>query len=115
MLSSVLPIEFVFSFNHIMAILICVRAKPFIFFPLDDLLFVILDGYMRNINIFSFLKKCISAAKSLGFEKSPLAYLVLKSRKCLIPSAISRGVSYASAGAGILDSTVSSDQCSSTL
>ena len=47
------------------------------------------------------------AAKNLGFEKSPLAYLVLKARNYLIPSAISTGVSYASAGAGILDSTVS--------
>ncbi|GJM97406.1 hypothetical protein PR202_ga14330 [Eleusine coracana subsp. coracana] len=44
-------------------------------------------------------------AKTLGFDKSPLAYLVLKARDYLIPSAITRGVSYASAGAGILDST----------
>ncbi|XP_062178430.1 GDSL esterase/lipase At1g71691-like [Phragmites australis] len=44
-------------------------------------------------------------AKTLGFDKSPLAYLVLKERNNLIPSAITRGVSYASAGAGILDST----------
>ncbi|KAL6873557.1 hypothetical protein ACP4OV_013639 [Aristida adscensionis] len=44
-------------------------------------------------------------AKTLGFEKSPLAYMVLKARKNLIPSAITRGVSYASAGAGILDAT----------
>ncbi|OEL18701.1 GDSL esterase/lipase [Dichanthelium oligosanthes] len=44
-------------------------------------------------------------AKTLGFEKSPLAYLVLKAHNKLIPSAITRGVSYASAGAGILDST----------
>uniref|UniRef100_A0ACD6ABE9 Uncharacterized protein n=1 Tax=Avena sativa TaxID=4498 RepID=A0ACD6ABE9_AVESA len=44
-------------------------------------------------------------AKNLGFERSPLAYLVLKSRNYLIPSALTRGVSYASAGAGILDST----------
>ncbi|CAN6206639.1 unnamed protein product [Urochloa humidicola] len=44
-------------------------------------------------------------ARNLGFEKSPLAYLVLKARNYLIPSAITRGVSYASAGAGILDST----------
>ncbi|KAG0516274.1 hypothetical protein BDA96_10G348000 [Sorghum bicolor] len=44
-------------------------------------------------------------AKNLGFEKSPLAYLVLKARNYLIPSAITRGVSYASAGSGILDST----------
>ncbi|TVU07553.1 hypothetical protein EJB05_40914 [Eragrostis curvula] len=44
-------------------------------------------------------------AKNLGFEKSPLAYLVLKARNYMIPSAITRGVSYASAGAGILDST----------
>ncbi|KAL6603433.1 hypothetical protein ACP70R_043794 [Stipagrostis hirtigluma subsp. patula] len=44
-------------------------------------------------------------AKTLGFDKSPLAYLVLKARNYLIPSAITRGVSYASAGAGILDST----------
>jgi hypothetical protein len=33
------------------------------------------------------------AAKTLGFDKSPLAYLVLKSRNYLIPSAITRGVS----------------------
>ncbi|CAM0908662.1 unnamed protein product [Alopecurus aequalis] len=44
-------------------------------------------------------------AKNLGFERSPLAYLALKSRNYLIPSALTRGVSYASAGAGILDST----------
>ncbi|TVU07551.1 hypothetical protein EJB05_40912 [Eragrostis curvula] len=44
-------------------------------------------------------------AKHLGFDKSPVAYLVLKARNYLIPSAITRGVSYASAGAGILDST----------
>jgi len=47
------------------------------------------------------------AAKALGFKKSPLAYLELKAKNKLIPSAITRGVSYASAGAGILDSTVS--------
>lgn len=51
------------------------------------------------------------AAQALGFKKSPLAYLELKARKMLIPSAVTRGVSYASAGAGILDSTVSSDPC----
>jgi len=44
-------------------------------------------------------------AKNLGFQRSPVAYLVLKSRNYLIPSALTRGVSYASAGAGILDST----------
>ncbi|CAN6215579.1 unnamed protein product [Urochloa humidicola] len=44
-------------------------------------------------------------AQSLGFEKSPLAYFVLKAHNKLIPSAIIRGVSYASAGSGILDST----------
>ncbi|XP_037468683.1 GDSL esterase/lipase At4g28780-like [Triticum dicoccoides] len=44
-------------------------------------------------------------ARQLGFERSPLAYLVLKSRNYLIPSALTRGVSYASAGSGILDST----------
>ncbi|XP_066372687.1 GDSL esterase/lipase At1g71691-like [Miscanthus floridulus] len=44
-------------------------------------------------------------AKALGFKKSPLAYLELKAQNKLIPSAITRGVSYASAGAGILDST----------
>ena len=49
----------------------------------------------------------MDAARQLGFERSPLAYLVLKSRNYLIPSALTRGVSYASAGAGILDSTVS--------
>uniref|UniRef100_A0ACD5UIJ2 Uncharacterized protein n=1 Tax=Avena sativa TaxID=4498 RepID=A0ACD5UIJ2_AVESA len=38
-------------------------------------------------------------------DRSPVAYLVLKSRNYLIPSALTRGVSYASAGAGILDST----------
>ncbi|KAM3298249.1 hypothetical protein ACQJBY_039954 [Aegilops geniculata] len=47
----------------------------------------------------------MDAARYLGFEKSPLAYLVLKSRNYLVPSALTRGVSYASAGAGILDST----------
>ena len=42
-----------------------------------------------------------------SIKKSPLAYLELKAHNKLIPSAITRGVSYASAGAGILDSTVS--------
>ncbi|TVU07550.1 hypothetical protein EJB05_40911 [Eragrostis curvula] len=44
-------------------------------------------------------------AQALGFPKSPLACLELKARNYLIPSAINRGVSYASAGSGILDST----------
>ncbi|KAL6603436.1 hypothetical protein ACP70R_043797 [Stipagrostis hirtigluma subsp. patula] len=44
-------------------------------------------------------------AKTLGFEKSPMAYLALKARNFLAPGALSTGVSYASAGAGILDST----------
>ncbi|XP_051199410.1 GDSL esterase/lipase At1g71691 [Lolium perenne] len=55
--------------------------------------------FSNGYNIADFI------AKNLGFEKSPLAYLVLKSRNYLIPSALTRGVSYASAGAGILDST----------
>jgi hypothetical protein len=54
------------------------------------------------------------AAKTLGFKKSPLAYLELKAQNKLIPSAITRGVSYASAGAGILDSTVSETDDSSS-
>ncbi|KAL6603434.1 hypothetical protein ACP70R_043795 [Stipagrostis hirtigluma subsp. patula] len=37
-------------------------------------------------------------AKTLGFEKSPMAYLALKARNVLAPGALSRGVSYASAG-----------------
>ncbi|TVU07554.1 hypothetical protein EJB05_40915, partial [Eragrostis curvula] len=44
-------------------------------------------------------------AKTLGFERSPMAYLALKAHNFLIPRAFIRGVSYASAGAGILDST----------
>uniref|UniRef100_A0A0E0LFT7 GDSL esterase/lipase n=1 Tax=Oryza punctata TaxID=4537 RepID=A0A0E0LFT7_ORYPU len=44
-------------------------------------------------------------AKNLGFDKSPPAYLVLKARSYLVPAALLMGVSYASAGAGILDST----------
>ncbi|KAL5225184.1 hypothetical protein ABZP36_011823 [Zizania latifolia] len=44
-------------------------------------------------------------AKNLGFDKSPPAYLMLKARNRLIPTALTLGVSYASAGAGILDST----------
>ncbi|KAM0879750.1 hypothetical protein ACQ4PT_034026 [Festuca glaucescens] len=55
--------------------------------------------FSNGYNIADFI------AKNLGFERSPLAYLVLKSRNYLIPSALTRGVSYASAGAGILDST----------
>ncbi|CAL5040557.1 unnamed protein product [Urochloa decumbens] len=55
--------------------------------------------FSNGYNIADFI------ARNLGFEKSPLAYLVLKARNYLIPSAITRGVSYASAGAGILDST----------
>jgi hypothetical protein len=34
------------------------------------------------------LKKMYFCIKELGFEKSPLAYLVLKARKCLITSAM---------------------------
>uniref|UniRef100_A0A453J6C8 GDSL esterase/lipase n=1 Tax=Aegilops tauschii subsp. strangulata TaxID=200361 RepID=A0A453J6C8_AEGTS len=44
-------------------------------------------------------------AKNLGFERSPPAYLSLKSHRRLIRTALLRGVSYASGGAGILDST----------
>ncbi|KAF7111863.1 hypothetical protein CFC21_111822 [Triticum aestivum] len=55
--------------------------------------------FSNGYNIADFI------ARYLGFEKSPLAYLVLKSRNYLIPSALTRGVSYASAGAGILDYT----------
>ncbi|XP_040381412.1 GDSL esterase/lipase At5g55050-like [Oryza brachyantha] len=44
-------------------------------------------------------------AKSLGFDKSPMAYLALKARNYVVPAALVLGVSYASAGAGILDST----------
>uniref|UniRef100_A0A0D3GL03 GDSL esterase/lipase n=1 Tax=Oryza barthii TaxID=65489 RepID=A0A0D3GL03_9ORYZ len=44
-------------------------------------------------------------AKNLGFDKSPPAYLVLKARNYLVPAALVMGVNYASAGAGILDST----------
>jgi len=59
--------------------------------------------FSNGYNIADFI------AKHLGFERSPLAYLVLKSRNYLIPSALTRGVSYASAGAGILDSTNAGD------
>ncbi|CAM0908931.1 unnamed protein product [Alopecurus aequalis] len=55
--------------------------------------------FSNGYNIADFI------AKNLGFERSPLAYLELKSRNYIIPSALTRGVSYASAGAGILDST----------
>uniref|UniRef100_A0A0E0IHS8 GDSL esterase/lipase n=1 Tax=Oryza nivara TaxID=4536 RepID=A0A0E0IHS8_ORYNI len=45
-------------------------------------------------------------AKALGFNESPPAYLSLAPRSnSLVVAAVSRGVSYASAGAGILDST----------
>ncbi|KAF0902162.1 hypothetical protein E2562_014410 [Oryza meyeriana var. granulata] len=44
-------------------------------------------------------------AKNLGFDKSPPAYLALKAHNYLVPAALVIGVSYASAGAGILDST----------
>ncbi|CAN6324154.1 unnamed protein product [Urochloa humidicola] len=44
-------------------------------------------------------------AKTLGFKRSPPAYLKLKAHNKLIPTALVRGVSYASAGAGILDTT----------
>ncbi|KAK3131310.1 hypothetical protein QOZ80_6BG0504810 [Eleusine coracana subsp. coracana] len=44
-------------------------------------------------------------AKTLGFERSPMAYLGLKAHNYVIPRALTIGVSYASAGAGILDST----------
>ena len=43
-----------------------------------------------------------AATRHLGFERSPLAYLVLKSRNYLIPSALTRGVSYVRLG-GIRD------------
>ncbi|CAL4933026.1 unnamed protein product [Urochloa decumbens] len=44
-------------------------------------------------------------AKRLGFKRSPPADLKLKAHNKLIPTALIRGVSYASAGAGILDTT----------
>ncbi|CAN6293816.1 unnamed protein product [Urochloa humidicola] len=44
-------------------------------------------------------------AKTLGFKRSPPAYLKLKAHNKLIPTALVRGVSYASAGSGILDTT----------
>ncbi|RLN12486.1 hypothetical protein C2845_PM09G23940 [Panicum miliaceum] len=47
----------------------------------------------------------VEPTRNVGFEKSPRAYLELKARSHLIPSAITSGVSYASAGSGILDST----------
>ncbi|KAE8814307.1 GDSL esterase/lipase [Hordeum vulgare] len=55
--------------------------------------------FSNGYNIADFI------ARQLGFERSPVAYLELKSRNCLIPNALKGGVSYASAGAGILDST----------
>uniref|UniRef100_A0A0D3HL11 GDSL esterase/lipase n=1 Tax=Oryza barthii TaxID=65489 RepID=A0A0D3HL11_9ORYZ len=47
-------------------------------------------------------------AKALGFNESPPAYLSLAPARSnsLVVAAVSRGVSYVSAGAGILDSTV---------
>ncbi|KQK16695.1 GDSL esterase/lipase At1g71250 [Brachypodium distachyon] len=55
--------------------------------------------FSNGYNIADFI------AKYLGFDRSPVAYLALKSRNYLIPGAMDRGVSFASAGAGILDST----------
>jgi hypothetical protein len=50
------------------------------------------------------------AAKNLGFQRSPPAYLSLNEHhRHLLRSALHGGVSYASAGAGILDSTVSTN------
>ncbi|KAL6603438.1 hypothetical protein ACP70R_043799 [Stipagrostis hirtigluma subsp. patula] len=45
-------------------------------------------------------------AKALGLKRSPPAYLSLTPRTCRSIVKGVRGVSYASAGAGILDSTV---------
>jgi hypothetical protein len=48
------------------------------------------------------------AAKKLGLKESPPAYLSLaQGTTPLVVTALAEGVSYASAGAGILDSTVS--------
>uniref|UniRef100_A0ACD5UK35 Uncharacterized protein n=1 Tax=Avena sativa TaxID=4498 RepID=A0ACD5UK35_AVESA len=55
--------------------------------------------FSNGYNIADFI------AQKLGFDRSPTAYLALKSRNYLVASALVRGVSYASAGAGILDST----------
>lgn len=49
-----------------------------------------------------------AAAKSMGFLSSPPPYLSLApSSEKLVLTAMATGVSYASSGAGILDSTVS--------
>jgi hypothetical protein len=49
-----------------------------------------------------------AAAKSMGFESSPPPYLSMASSSDqLVQTALAAGVSYASAGAGILDSSVS--------
>jgi hypothetical protein len=60
--------------------------------------------------IVSTLHTCI-AAKCIGFVSSPPPYLsLLGAASCggglLVPTALTIGVSYASGGAGILDSTV---------
>ncbi|KAK8456229.1 hypothetical protein SEVIR_4G296600v4 [Setaria viridis] len=66
---------------------------------------ILLCMFLYNLISGSYMLLYAYAAKKLGFDKSPMAYFVLKARNKLIPSAINRGVSYASAGAGILDST----------
>lgn len=56
----------------------------------------------------SKINVCVRAAKSMGFSSSPPAYLSLASSNGrLVQAAVAGGVSYASGGAGILDSTVS--------
>ncbi|XP_047054343.1 GDSL esterase/lipase At5g37690-like [Lolium rigidum] len=56
--------------------------------------------YSNGYNIADYI------AKNLGFKRSPPAYLSLEAHhRQLVRSALHGGVSYASAGAGILDST----------
>jgi hypothetical protein len=55
------------------------------------------------------------AARKLGLKESPPAYLSLAPRTIpLVVKAVAEGVNYASAGAGILDSTVSRGSTSTT-
>jgi hypothetical protein len=63
------------------------------------------------------IESCFLAAKNMGFTISPPAYLSLVriSGRHLVRSALGTGELYASAGAGILDSTVCVLPCSSRL
>ena len=62
----------------------------------------------KSTAAYTVVRTRIYTAKSMGFVSSPSPYLSLaNSSLVLVPTALTTGASYASADAGILDSTVS--------